>query len=62
MLSAPCPLPPNDYKLHEGRLLPLLKFILFVYLLWTALGLHCYVWAFSSCVERGLLFIAELGF
>ena len=23
-----------------------------------ALGLHCCVWAFPSCVERGLLFVA----
>ena len=26
-----------------------------------ALGLHCYVPAFSSCGERGLLFIVVLG-
>ena len=23
-----------------------------------ALGFHCFVWAFSSCGEQGLLFIA----
>ena len=35
-------------------------FILFV--LWgAALGLHCLVWAFSSCGERVLLFIALHG-
>ena len=25
-----------------------------------ALGLHCFVWAFSSCGKRGLLFMAVL--
>ena len=32
----------------------------FIYLL-AALGLHCCAWAFSSCGEWGLLFIAVLG-
>ena len=31
---------------------------LFIYLLWTALGLCCCARAFSSCGEQGLLFIA----
>ena len=26
-----------------------------------ALGLHCCTWAFSSCSERGLLFVAVRG-
>ena len=26
------------------------------------LGLHCYLWAFSSCGKSGLLFIVVLGF
>ena len=26
------------------------------------LGLHCYVWAFSSCCQWGLLFVAECRF
>ena len=26
-----------------------------------ALGLHCFAWAFSSCGERGLLFVAVHG-
>ena len=26
-----------------------------------ALGLHCCAWAFSSCGERGILFIAVCG-
>ena len=33
---------------------------LLIYLL-AALGLRCCVWAFSSCGERGLLFIAVRG-
>ena len=32
------------------------KFYLFIFL--AALGLLCCVWAFSSCGERGLLFVA----
>ena len=38
-----------------------LKFIYFIYLFLTALGLHCCTWAFSSCGERGLLFVAVRG-
>ena len=34
---------------------------LFIYLFMAALGLHCCAWAFSSCGERGLLFIAVRG-
>ena len=37
------------------------KFIYFIYLFLAALGLHCCVWAFSSCGERGLLFIVVCG-
>ena len=37
------------------------KFIYFIYLLLAALGLCCCVWAFSSCGERGLLFVAVRG-
>ena len=32
--------------------------IYFIYLFLAALGLHCCAWAFSSCGERGLLFVA----
>ena len=38
-----------------------LKFILFIYLFLTVLGLRCYAWAFSSCGEQGLLFVAVCG-
>ena len=39
----------------------LLFFFVFIYLFLAALGLRCCVWAFSSCVERGLLFFAVRG-
>ena len=29
-----------------------------MYLFLAALGLRCYAWAFSSCCEQGLVFIA----
>ena len=35
--------------------------ILFIYLLLAELGLPCCAWAFSSCGERGLLFVVVLG-
>ena len=38
-----------------------LKFIYFIYLFLAALGLRCCAQAFSSCGERGLLFIAVPG-
>ena len=38
----------------------ILKNFLF-YLFLAALGLHCCAWAFSSCGEQGLLFIAVRG-
>ena len=37
------------------------KFIYFIYLFLTALGLRCCAQAFSSCSEQGLLFIAVCG-
>ena len=36
------------------------NFYLFIYVL-PALGLHCCIRAFSSCSERGLLFVAVRG-
>ena len=33
----------------------------FIYLFLAALGLHCCAWAFSSCGERGLLFVVVHG-
>ena len=32
-----------------------------MYVCMAALGLRCCVWAFSSCGERGLLFVAVCG-
>ena len=32
-------------------------FLTFIYLFLTVLGIHCCVWAFSSCSEQGLLFV-----
>ena len=40
------------------RVFFLKKINLFIYLFLAALGLRCCVWAFSSCGEWGLLFIA----
>ena len=45
---------PNHWPARNS----LFCFFLFIYLFLTALGLHWCAWAFSSCVERGLLFIA----
>ena len=36
-------------------------YLLYFYLFLAALGLCCCTWAFSSCGERGLLFIAVRG-
>ena len=37
------------------------KIYLLIYLFLAALGLRCRAWAFSSCGERGLLFVAVRG-
>ena len=37
------------------------KFIYFIYLFLTALGLHCCTQAFSCCGEWGLLFVVVCG-
>ena len=52
-----------DYIPHAVHFIPvthLFYFIfknLFIYLFLAALGLCCWAQAFSSCVERGLLFV-----
>ena len=38
-----------------------LGFFFLMYLFLAALGLHCCPWAFSSCGERGLLFVVVCG-
>ena len=47
-----------DFLSFLFPLFSLFKINLFIYLFLAALGLHCYMRAFSSCVERGLLFVA----
>ena len=50
--------------LHRGLLKsdhPLRFFFFINYLFLTALGLHCCARAFSSCRERGLLFVVVRG-
>ena len=48
---------PFEIILYISQVL-LLFFNLFIYLFLAALGLCCCTWAFSSCSERGLHFIA----
>ena len=36
-------------------------YLSFIYLFMAVLGLRCCAWAFSSCSERGLLFVAVRG-
>ena len=45
----------------RGNILFFKLIILFIYLFMAALGLLCYVQAFSSCGEWGLLFVAVRG-
>ena len=37
------------------------KFIYFIYFFLAALGIRCYMWAFSSYGEQGLLFVVVHG-
>ena len=41
--------------------LKILFIYLFIYLFMAVLVLHCCAWTFSSCGERGLLFVAVRG-
>ena len=50
----------NSYK-SVTMMIFLNKFIYFIYLFLAVLGLRCCTRAFSSCGERGLLFIAVRG-
>ena len=52
-------MPPNNSVIKMSYIY-ILKFIYF-YLFLAALCLHCSAWAFSSCGERGLLFVAVRG-
>ena len=51
-----CPFPSLDFRCFNHYLFFILYFI-YLFIL-AALGLHCCAWAFSSCGERGLLFVA----
>ena len=55
--------PPGKYLFMELLFIYFLKFkkILFIYLFLAVLGLCCCTWAFSSCGERGLLFVTVCG-
>ena len=59
--SNPCPLhwqADSQPLHHQGSPQSFLKKNLFnLFLFLAALGLHCCTWAFSSCGERGLLFV-----
>ena len=50
----------SDFSIGQPHLIYLFIY-LFVYLFLAALGLHCCTRAFSSCSERGLLFVAVHG-
>ena len=54
----------NSAAMNIGGACIFFKKILFIYLFYlflAALGVHCCTWAFSSCGERGLLFVAVHG-
>ena len=42
-------------------LVPELFNVIVVYLFWAALGLCCFMWAFSNCSEQGLLLAVVRG-
>ena len=52
---------PRDSEVMPQLNTPILFIYLFIYLIFVALGLCCCTRAFSSCVERGLLFVAVHG-
>ena len=45
----------------NGSIFVLINIYLFIYLFMAALDLHCCAWAFSSCDERGPLFVVVRG-
>ena len=45
----------------EHFILFIIYLFIYVYLFLAALGLRCCTWAFSSCGEQGLLFVAVRG-
>ena len=59
--SKMCRMIRKSYVLSSYYLFLKNKFIYFIYLFLVALALRCCVQAFSSCGERGLLFVAVRG-
>ena len=47
----------NKTRMPTFTIAILFVFNKFIYLFLVALGLRCYMWAFSSCREKGLLFV-----
>ena len=63
-MMEPCPLHARQILRHcTTREVPSVTYflILFVFVLLVVLGLPCWFFAFSSCVERGLPFVEVLG-
>ena len=50
----------SDLEMHPCYIKKQNFFFLFLFFL-AALGLRCCTWAFSSCSEQGLLFVAVRG-
>ena len=64
-MSPLCLLSPSCWAFSPGLLVPRYLFFFFfnyfIYLFLAALGLRCCAQAFSSCGERGLLFVVVCG-
>ena len=60
-VQEPAVSPANGDTLKRYNFLKINLLILFIYLFLAALGLCCCTWAFSTCSEQGLLFIAVRG-
>ena len=55
---------PNHWPAREFSIYLFIYLFIYLYLIYlflAVLGLHCCTWAFSSCSERGLPFIAVHG-
>ena len=62
MLSSPASLSLQDMQhIDVVFFVVVVVFYFFIYLFMAALGLHCCARAFSSCGERGPLFLAVCG-